>query len=98
MAREWIVTEEAEGNCVVVQACLWPPLEREPEAQAIGTAQRAFVSPPGRLARFFGDTLEARVHRAIRYIQRYCDQENEARAQVAAMSRGVTGARPPSVG
>ena len=85
MIREWIPTVAPRGDCVLVQARLLPRLEREPEPEAIGWAQRAFVSPPGRLARLFADTLEKRVSRAIRRIQRWCDDENEVRAQVAAM-------------
>ena len=84
--RKWLPSVTPREGMVLVQARLWPPLEREPEPEAIGTAQRAFVSPPGRLARFFGDTLEKRVRRTVRRIQRYCDCENDARAQVAALA------------
>ena len=88
MKREWIPTVAPGEGCVVVQARLMPPLEREPEPEAIGWGQRTFVNPPGRLARLFTATLEKRVRRAVRRIQRGCDCENKARAQVAAMGTG----------
>jgi len=86
--RKWLPTVTPRGTCVVVQARLLPSLKREPEPEAIGTAQRAFVSPPGHLARLFGDTLEKRVRRTVRRIQRWCDGENVMRAQVAALGMG----------
>ena len=89
MERKWLATVTSREADVLVQARLLPPLEREPEPEAIGTAQRAFVSPPGRLARLFRDTLEKRVRRTVRRIQRWCDWENEAAARVSAMGTGV---------
>jgi len=89
MTRKWIPTVTPRGACVLVQARQWPPLEREPEPEAIGRAQRAFVRPPGRLARVFRDTLEKRVRRTVRRIGRWCDGENVFRAQVAAATERV---------
>lgn len=35
-----------------------------------------FIGPPGRIARFFGDTWEARVQRQSEAFQKWCDKQN----------------------
>ena len=85
MKREWMPVETDYDSYVEIRARLLPPLRGVPEASAIGLAQLAFAMPPGRIARFLGDTLEKRVQRGIKYVQRWCDAENKRRSEVGSI-------------
>lgn len=51
---------------------------------------RSFVFPPGWIAGFLGDTLERRLARARRRMQRWCDRENARLALVSALKDAQT--------